>query len=106
MRLPNAMKLVVGIALATKRAVSSEGDEVPEERGRIGRLSGGRRGKHQSGQRPGRHRARAREGGSRVFLLGAECPRPLLLMPDFCQKANPGSGVRVAIEPGAAQLQL
>jgi hypothetical protein len=25
------MKLVVGIALATKRAVSSEGDEVPEE---------------------------------------------------------------------------
>jgi len=54
------MKLVVGIALATKRAVSSEGDEVPEERGRIGRLSGGRRGKHQSGQRPGRHRARAK----------------------------------------------
>jgi hypothetical protein len=27
-------------------------------------------------------------------------------MPDFCQKANPGSGVRVAIEPGAAQLQF
>ena len=33
MRLAAAMKFALGIALATKRAVSSEGDEVPEETG-------------------------------------------------------------------------
>jgi len=27
-------------------------------------------------------------------------------MPDFYQKANLGSGVRIAIKPGAMQLQL
>ena len=43
------MKLVVGIALAKKRAVSSEGAEVPEEGGGLHRL---RRPARQAKKRP------------------------------------------------------
>ena len=74
------MKLVVGIALATKRAVNFEEDEVPEAAGGpIGidsRLSGGRRGKHQGGEGFSYQCACRDEGGCHVILPCAECPRP------------------------------